>query len=261
MCRERRPGKCGDNKGLISPTFFRPIAGLPGLLALLMVGCGSDRLPQPDSWELEQPDSGYSSDTQPATSDSSPSLDMSAVSVDVDIDSGEPPPSQLLILLSWENPEDPEKDGVGSDLDLHVVKMDQGRWFEAPYDVYFRNPTASWDPENVTFTTDDRGGHGPEAVRLDDGGNCGWYAVGVHYYSKLFGTADFDLAVFVDGTKAYELSGKLSTEGQFFDALRIQLPSATVLEAGIEFDAAPVGEPPPVTTGMAETGLCDGQML
>jgi len=179
------------------------------------------------------------------------------------------PNEKIHVELLWTNPEDPdETDEQGSDVDLHLVKMGPGAWFETPYDVYFRNPnnsgdgSAIWAPESPSLDIDDRDGGGPENIQMNDPANCEWYAVGVHYYKQLFGTAYATVRIYVNGNLVYEALNKpLSRGGQFWDAARIHWDTGTVYQNDNVYEAPPSGQAPDVTTGMSSSGLCTNQAL
>lgn len=173
------------------------------------------------------------------------------------------PSEKVLVELTWTNPEDPdETDNVGSDVDIHVLKMGPGRWFEAPYDVYFRNPDGLWGQENPSLDIDDRDGLGPENVQMDDPANCEWYAIGVHYYRQFFGTAYVTVRVYINTNLVFEKINKpLTRGGQFWDVARIHWDSGQVYEVDNILEAEPNGSAPPVSAGMANSGLCTTQNL
>ena len=181
------------------------------------------------------------------------------------------PQEKVLIELTWTNPEDPdETDEVGSDVDLHLVKMGPGNWFETPYDIYFRNPNNSagnetngiWNPESPSLDIDDRDGGGPENIQMDDPANCEWYAVGVHYYRQLFGTAYATIRVYINANLVYEAINKPMTRGgQFWDVARIHWDSGQVYNYDNVFDSAPASMSPDVIPAMAASGLCTAQDL
>ncbi len=179
------------------------------------------------------------------------------------------PNEKILVELTWTNPEDPnETDATGSDVDLHFIKMGPGKWFETPYDIYFRNPNTSsdglgiWAPESPSLDIDDRDGLGPENVQMDDPANCEWYGVGVHYYKQLFGTAYVTIRIYMNTGLVFEKINKpMIRGGQFWDVARIHWDSGRVYEVDNLLEAAPSGTNPPVTAGMATSGLCTNQGL
>ncbi|MEZ4462012.1 MAG: choice-of-anchor D domain-containing protein [bacterium] len=179
------------------------------------------------------------------------------------------PNEKILVELTWTNPEDPnESDQTGSDVDLHFVKMGPGKWFETPYDIYFRNPNNSsdglgiWVPESPSLDIDDRDGLGPENIQMNDPANCEWYAVGVHYYKQLFGTAYVTIRIYVNTGLVFEKINKpMVRGGQFWDVARIHWDSGRVYEVDNLLEAPPTATNPAVTTGMATSGLCTNQAL
>lgn len=177
------------------------------------------------------------------------------------------PNKTIHIELTWHNPEDPdETDANGSDLDLHLVKMGPGKWFESPYDVYFGNPNSTgggiWNPESPSLDIDDRDGMGPENTTFDDPVNCEWYAIGVHYYREAFGTAYATIRVYINEALVFEALNKPLTRGnQFWDVGRIHwnqggFPGFHVFETDEVMPARPDGQPPLVSDAMATSGLC-----
>ncbi|MEM1349522.1 MAG: choice-of-anchor D domain-containing protein, partial [Myxococcota bacterium] len=172
------------------------------------------------------------------------------------------PNEKILVELTWTNPEDPdEADGDGSDVDLHMVKMGPGRWFEAPYDTYFQNKEPLWSPEQPSLDIDDTDGGGPENVQLDNPGNCEWYAVGVHYFRQFFGTAYVTIRIYIDSNLVFEeINVPLERTNQFWDVARIHWDSKRVLLVNELLDVTPRGVPPTVTMSgfdnMVDSKLC-----
>ncbi len=183
------------------------------------------------------------------------------------------PNEKILVELTWTNPEDPDElDGNGSDVDLHMVKMGPGEWFESPYDIFFRNPNNGegsdsngiWGPESPSLDIDDRDGAGPENIQLDDPANCEWYAVGVDYFSQRFGTAYATIRIYIDGNPNpvfEEINKPLTRGGQFWDVARIHWPSGQIYGYGNIFEPKPQSQAPDVTPGMQTSGLCTNQGL
>lgn len=181
------------------------------------------------------------------------------------------PNEKVHVELTWTNPEDPDEgDDTGSDVDVHMVKMGPGQWFEAPFDIYFRNPNNSndqpgagiWEPENPSLDIDDTDGAGPENIQMDDPQACQWYAVGVHYYKQLFGTAYATVRIYINSKLVYEkLNQPLRRGSQFWDVARIHWPTGQVYDVDNLMPAPPVEENPVVTESMASSGLCTAEKL
>jgi hypothetical protein len=176
------------------------------------------------------------------------------------------PNRKIHIELTWTNPADPdESDDTGSDVDLHLVKMGPGQWFEAPYDIYFLNAGGDdgiWQPESPSLDIDVTSGAGPENITMDDPANCEWYAVGVHYYQQLFGTAYATVRIYINHNLVFEhLHKPLQRGGQFWDVARIHWNAgeATVQSVDQLMQAAPVGDEPDITGSMSQSGLCTSQ--
>jgi len=180
------------------------------------------------------------------------------------------PNEKVHVELTWTNPEDPnEDDEDGSDVDVHMVKMGPGNWFEAPYDIYFRNPnnggsggSGIWNPENPSLDIDDTEGRGPENIQMDDPANCQWYAVGVHYYEQKFGTAYATIRIYINENLVFEkLNQPLQNGGEFWDVARIHWPTGRVYDADELYTVPPSGAEPAVTDSMQTSDLCTDQQL
>lgn len=180
------------------------------------------------------------------------------------------PNEKISVELTWTNPEDgDEADEVGADVDVHLVKMGPGKWFDAPYDIYFRNPNNGpgsdnngiWNPESPSLDRDDTDGGGPETIQMNDPGTCEWYAIGVHYYRQLFGTAYVTVRVYIDGDLLYENTKALKKNGQFWDVARIHWDSRKIFDVNNLLSASPMGLAPEVSPEMSLSGLCTNAML
>ena len=172
------------------------------------------------------------------------------------------PSEKILVELTWTNPEDPdETDELGSDIDLHMVKMGPGNWFSTPYDIFFGNTGGEsighWNPESPSLDIDDTDGLGPENIQMDDPENCQWYAIGVHYYDQLHGTAYATIRVYINQELVFEkLNTPLQRQNQFWDVARIHWDSGQVLDVDDVLPIQPLGQPPEVTPNMRTSGLC-----
>ncbi|MFB6373528.1 MAG: hypothetical protein ABEN55_10530, partial [Bradymonadaceae bacterium] len=180
------------------------------------------------------------------------------------------PNEKIHVELTWTNPEDPdENDDNGSDVDVHMVKMGPGKWFQSPYDIYFRNPnnggdggSGIWNPENPSLDIDDTEGRGPENIQMDDPANCQWYAVGVHYYEQKFGTAYATIRIYVNEKLVFEkLNQPLQNTGEFWDVARIHWSSGRVYGVDELYTIAPSGQEPAVTNSMKSSDLCTEKSL
>lgn len=181
------------------------------------------------------------------------------------------PDQDLHIELVWTNPEDDdETDDFGSDVDLHLVKMGPGVWFDSIYSVYYGHPNRSqdniWEPEDPSLDIDVRDGMGPENITMRNPDGCQWYAVGVHYYQERFGTAYATVRIYVQGDLRYERPYfPLERTRNFWDVARIHWDSAsaaaTIIEVDELYPMEPTGEPPRVTSQMRESGRCTAQGL
>lgn len=179
------------------------------------------------------------------------------------------PDQKVHIELTWTNPSDPdESDGIGSDVDLHFVKLGPGKWFLPPYDIYYNNSNAGkddiWAPERPSLDIDVTTGAGPENVTLDNPDECQWYGIGVHYFRQQFGTAYATIRVYINTVLVYEALHKpMTAGGQFWDVARIhwQNGNATILEYDELYPASLAGSAPFITDDMKTSGLCTAQNL
>lgn len=181
------------------------------------------------------------------------------------------PDQNIHIELTWTNPQDPdETDSFGSDLDLHLTKMGPGRWFETPYSIYYLNPNRDesplWNPEDPSLDIDVTDGAGPENITMRTPDGCQWYAVGVHYYQQVFGTAYATVRIYINGSLRYERPFfPLQNTRNFWDVARIHWDSstneATIYEVDTFFPQEPAGQAPTVTPDMVQSGLCTAEGL
>jgi len=184
---------------------------------------------------------------------------------------------KVTVELTWQNPNDPDQnDDNGDDVDLHMVKLGPGKWFEEPYDIFFDNPNNSsgsgggsgiWNPESPSLDRDDRNSLGPENIQMDNPQDCQWYAIGVHYYEEKFPPAFATIRIFLGDAKnnlVFERRNvKLEQGGIFWDVARIHWDSKQVVSVDRFFEdkSAVDGESPEVTSEMESSGLCSSQNL
>jgi hypothetical protein len=179
------------------------------------------------------------------------------------------PDEALHVELLWRTPGDPDEydEGPlrGSDLDLHFAHpfaliggedLDgDGRpdgWFNQTYDTFWANPKPDWGSfspgadDDPSLDRDDTDGAGPENVNLNNpedltqippefverlGGERPAYRVGVHYWNDHgFGPAFATLRVYVHGALVYEKSEVELRRLDFWSAVTIDWPAATVTE-------------------------------
>ena len=181
------------------------------------------------------------------------------------------PDQSIHIELTWTNPEDPdETDDFGSDVDLHLTKMGPGQWFEAPYSIFYLNPNQSedpiWNPEDPSLDIDVRDGLGPENITMRTPDDCQWYAVGVHYFQKAFGTAYATVRIYINGDLRYVRPYfPLEETGHFWDVARIHWDAnnndATIVEVDGFYPIPPAQQDPAVTQDMIDTGRCTAEGL
>lgn len=181
------------------------------------------------------------------------------------------PDQNIHIELTWTNPEDPdETNEIGSDVDIHFVKMGPGQWFEAPYSIWYQNPNQNedpiWNPEDPSLDIDVTDGAGPENVTMRTPDDCQWYAVGVHYFQKRFGTAYATVRIYINGDlRFYRPHFPLEETGHFWDVARIhwddQTSQATIIDVDGFYPAMPAGQEPVVTESMEDSELCTAEGL
>jgi len=187
------------------------------------------------------------------------------------------PDEKVHVELTWENPNDPDQsDDNGDDVDVHLVKMGPGEWFDEPYDVYFKNPNRGedagggggiWNPESPSLDIDDRNSLGPENIQMDDPQDCQWYAIGAHYWEERFPPAFATVRVYLGegmSNLVYErLNVKLEEGGTFWDIARIHWPSQQVVSVDRFYDSKAAVEEtePEVTSAMKNSDLCTSQDL
>lgn len=181
------------------------------------------------------------------------------------------PDQNIHIELTWTNPDDPdETDSQGSDVDVHLVKMGPGQWFESPYSIFYLNPNSEedpiWDPEDPSLDIDVQDGMGPENITMSSPDHCQWYAVGVHYFAEMWGTAYATIRIYINGSLRYERPFyPLEQSGNFWDAARIhwdhETSDATILDVDGFYPVAPQGEEPVVTQDMINSGRCTAEGL
>lgn len=172
------------------------------------------------------------------------------------------PDERIHIELQWRNPLDfDETDDDGADVDLHFVKVGHN-WFDGTFDTYFANDSPIWSPELPSLDIDDTDGRGPENIQMDNPLDCQWYAVGVHYFERKFGTAWTDVSIFIEGTQIRSLINRpLENTDDFWDVGRLHWPSGeffVIDQIYTNFDDSSA-VPPGITQEMLESvaGLCD----
>ena len=173
------------------------------------------------------------------------------------------PSRTVSIELTWRNPTDPdETDNIGSDLDLHFVKIGPGRWFDTRWDTFFGNKAPDWDPERPSLDFDVTEGRGPETITMDNPQDCQWYAVGVHYFRERYATAFANVRIFIDGELRWErLNVPLRREWDFWDVGRLHWPTGEFFETASPPRVVSNFNPaervaPPSTPEIDASGLC-----
>ena len=143
------------------------------------------------------------------------------------------PDTDMYIELTWDTPADPDQtDTFGTDLDLHLLYPHQdGMWSQAPWDIYWLNPTAEWGnpgpDDDPVLVIDDSDGAGPEAIRFDSPEAGLVYSIGAYYYADNgYGPSYATLRVYVNGLLDYEYANQfLAAAGTFWLAATITWPT------------------------------------
>ena len=145
------------------------------------------------------------------------------------------PDEDIHIQLVWDTPGDADQtDAFGTDLDLHFLHPN-GQWNNAPWDIYWLNPTADWgEPgphDDPSLDIDDTDGAGPENVNMNDPEAGLTYAVGVYYYAANgYGPSYATIRIYIGGSQAYEYRDMfLPTSGTFWYAATITWPTGDVI--------------------------------
>ncbi|HSA23685.1 MAG TPA: hypothetical protein P5076_19650, partial [Myxococcota bacterium] len=136
------------------------------------------------------------------------------------------PAERLLVELVWDSP-------LG-DLDLHLISP--GGAFGGLLDCFYANPAPDWgvsgdSADDPRLLRDDLAGFGPEtigyAAPID-----GSYVVSAHYFAAHTPSGSepttATLRVFVDGLLAAEVTRRLQSQGETWEAVRVQWPEGVV---------------------------------
>lgn len=142
------------------------------------------------------------------------------------------PEEALHVELTWDTP--------AADLDLHLLQ-EEAEFFERPGDCNFCNPTPSWGAsgteDDPRLALDDRGGYGPENVKIYTPAS-GKYKVRVHYFDEHGDDAVVaTVKVYLNGALAATRDQVLH-RNQVWDAGEIRWPAATFGE-----ETTPLWEP------------------
>ncbi|MBN2799107.1 MAG: choice-of-anchor D domain-containing protein [Deltaproteobacteria bacterium] len=131
------------------------------------------------------------------------------------------PEEALHVELTWDTP--------AADLDLHL--LDAGaEFFERPGDCNYCNQTPHWGAtgtdDDPRLALDDRGGYGPENIKLLDPAS-GTYRVRVHYFEEHGDEAVVaTVRVYLHGALEAEVS-KVIHRNQVWDVGEVRWPAAT----------------------------------
>jgi hypothetical protein len=164
----------------------------------------------------------------------------------------------VVFHLLWGGEGEPGAMEAGADLDLRLLRAVDGAWGQAPYDVFFGNPTPRWPGgEEARLVRDAQAGPGPEVIVLDNPAPCQWYSVGVHYWQEMFGAVTAELRVFVDGALVHTQDDlTLAQEGAWREALVLHWPSQEIFVVEGARGALPQGQRALFPAAAVERGLC-----
>ncbi|MEZ4458452.1 MAG: choice-of-anchor D domain-containing protein [bacterium] len=144
------------------------------------------------------------------------------------------PDEDIHVQLVWDTPADPnQSDTNGTDVDLHYLNPN-GRWNQAPNDIFWRNRTADWGApgpsDDPSLDIDDTDGAGPENVNHNNPESGLIYSVGVYYYAdKGLGASYATLRIYIQGTQRYEYRNQfLPQEETFWRAAAITWPGGQI---------------------------------
>ncbi len=133
----------------------------------------------------------------------------------------------LSIEINWATPNDPNpNDGMGGDLDLHLLHANADAWNTQPWDCYWQNTSPNWGgPSNNDdpLLVLDSGSGGPERIEILRPERI-TYRAGVHYFADNdYGPSLLSLIVYVDNVQIYRSPGRqLNEPGVFWDAVFIR---------------------------------------
>ena len=125
--------------------------------------------------------------------------------------------NNLHIQLIWHIPDAPEET---TDLDLHLVKLPEGSWFDNMWDCYYANIQPSWGGNDPSLDIDSVDDNGPENINMTLNNNCNWYAVGVHHFSNDRPNAMATIRIYMGEVHIYEYENKELSGHDFWDVLR-----------------------------------------
>ncbi len=141
------------------------------------------------------------------------------------------PTDDVHIQLVWKTPLDQNlNDDSGTDLDLHFLHP-RGQWNQAPYDIFWDNPTADWPAGDPRLDLDDTNGAGPENINMSGlQADSLVYAIGVYYYDNgSFGPSYATVRVYVRGQLTFEYEDVFIADRQdFWYVANLAWPSGQV---------------------------------
>ncbi len=132
------------------------------------------------------------------------------------------PSERVHVELTWNT--------ASADMDLHLAQ-EGTPIFGRPADANWCNRTPNWGvlgaADDPRLDLDDRGGHGPENINIDEP-QSGRYDVRVHYFDDQGDdVVTSSVRVYLDGILAFQASQNME-RNDVWDVARINWPEATV---------------------------------
>ncbi|MGM0558019.1 MAG: PKD domain-containing protein [Myxococcota bacterium] len=155
--------------------------------------------------------------------------------------------NDIRVELDWRTPGDPDpNDSVGSNVDLHYLHPN-GRWNEAPWDIWEEHPTDDWSriqrpdtpPEMQAIT---RNGPGREVIYHATPEFDLEFSVGVFYVDdRGFGPSFATVRLITDGQVVWESREvRLVRSGDFYKAAHFAMPGPQIIEIDEKSEGFPL---------------------
>jgi hypothetical protein len=151
------------------------------------------------------------------------------------------------VQLVWSTPGDPnETDGVGSDVDLHLLHPNaNANWNLPPWDCFWQNQSPDWGERGVgsddpSLDIDDIDGAGPENINLDNPEAGATYSVGAYYFSDdNFGRSFVTIRIYIGGLLAHETERKPMDDQEFWHVADIDWPGGAITSIDRQYSSFP----------------------
>ena len=137
----------------------------------------------------------------------------------------------FVVRLSWEDANGDRS--LPIDLDLHLVRVGDGAWFDNTRALFWRN--RSWPDEEASLDIDAMQTPGVEQISLRAPQDCQWYAIGVHRYpSARTEELRVRLEVLRGDTTLFSKTLINRSNEHFWDAVWVHWPEGAVVEVAAE---------------------------